>query len=384
MERKRAALALLQATISLLAYGERLFQASTLALHTISLSSYRSIASHNHLPMSIKSIWLLLPLLLLCSSLLAGSRFDESLDSNSRQTMPKWWYTVPHAVYVDHTLLSGFKENYKSDGIRVVNDPAYEQSTRIFMTVPILIKKKGFTLTSSLFYNIRYGQYNIDVNGQRVFTNKREAAFTTIAALNLTKVLKIKGKTVVMNGSVAYVARQIHEPQRVTGVVTTMVYLITNKKQSLAVGITGLIDNRALIPVLPVISYTRFMKQNWNLEMLLPAYIRFRKLHSGSFFTSMGIKAESLNSYYTGSWTNNGTVEWRNTNIKAFVGIEKQIFKTLWFNIETGYLNRFNSGFARPDADNRDLIVQGRFASNLYLNFGVFIKPDPTKKRKGK
>lgn len=327
--------------------------------------------------MSIKSIWLFLPLIFLCNNLLAGSRFDDSLDSNARQVMPMWWYTVPRAVFVDHTLLSGFKENYKNDNVKVINDPIYEQSTRIFMTVPIFIKKKGFTLTSSLFYNIRYGQYNVDVNGQRVFTNKRETAFTTIAALNLTKVIKVKGHPVIMNGSVAYVARQIHEPQRVTGVVTTMVYLITNKKQSLAVGITGLIDNRASVPVLPVISYTRFMKQNWNLEMLLPAYIRFRKLHSESFFTTMGIKAESLNNYYSGSWTSSGTVEWRNTNVKAFVGLEKRIFKTVWFNLETGYLNRFNSGFAKPEADNKDLIVQGRFASNLYLNFGVFIKPNP-------
>lgn len=313
---------------------------------------------------------------------MADGRFNDQVDSSGHQTMPLWWYKVPRAVFIDHTLLSGFKENYKNDDIRVVNDPVYEQSTRIFLTVPIFVKKKGFTLTSSLFYNIRYGQYNVDVNGQRVFDNERKTAFTTIAALNLIKVLRIKDKTVVMNGSVAYVARQIHEPQRVTGVVTTMVYLITNKKQSLAVGVTGLIDSRAAIPVLPVISYTRFMKKNWNMEMLLPAFIRFRKLHSESFFTTMGIKVESLNSYYTGSWTNNGTVEWRNTNVKAFVGLEKKIYKTLWFNVETGYLNRFNSGFAKPEANNKDLIVQGRFASNLYLNFGVFIKPDPNKRKK--
>ena len=300
----------------------------------------------------------------------------------SKQNVPLWWYTLPKAIYVDHTFFSGFKENYSNDKIKVTNDPLFEQSTRMMLTAPIFVKKKGFTLTTSLFYNIRYGQYNMDVNGVRVFHNKRQTAFTTIARINLIKVIKLKSLTIVLNGSAAYIARQIHEPQRVTGRLSGMVYLIANKKQSFAVGLVGIIDNRVLIPVLPLISYTRVMKNNWTTELLLPSFIRFRKIHNPGFFTTLGIKVDNFSSYYLGSWTSNGVVESRNTYVKAFVGLEKRLYKSVWFDMEAGYLNRFKGSFTKPEARNNETLVQGRFASNLYFNMGVFIKPSHKVRKK--
>lgn len=315
-------------------------------------------------------------MLLLLNACLLAAKPQQPADT-TKPVVPLWWYSLPRSVYIDHTMLSGFKEEFKNDKLTVKNDPLYEQNTRIMMTVPFLINKKGFTLTSSVLYNIHVGKYNVDVDNVRVLDKKTRVSYSTAASLTLLKVIPIRSVKLILRGSVSYIARQIHEPQRVTGVLTAMVSLRSNAKERLSVGITGIIDNRSPVPVLPVVSYFRRMKQHWNFELLLPSYLRFRKIHNASFFTLLGVKLDNRSSYYTGAVAGTGVIESRNNYVKAFVGLEKRLYKAVWVSFETGYLNRFSGKFTEPDAGSKDYLVKDNFASNVYMNVGLFIKPAP-------
>lgn len=197
-------------------------------------------------------------------------------------------------------------------------------------------------------------------------------------AINLTYFSRLLKKTAIYSASISTDGSDRHF-ERIRGLVTASLILKATPKTKMTLGLAGIIDPSAQIPVLPIFTYENRFNNGWVLDVLLPKKVLIRKdiFSNGRF--SLGTEMDNT-SFYT--YRSNNTYEFRQVAINSGVIYEHNLGGNFIGTFKTGIRANINSrAFNKQDSFN-DYIWKGTYKPSLYFNVGISYNPFERKRIK--
>lgn len=252
----------------------------------------------------------------------------------------------------------------------------------LFGSFPILKNPKQMILSASINYDFYRHDFNeIIFRGSNSNIPKPKSFSSFSTSLNLSKVVflqKLK-KPIILTGIVSARGKVFYRPQSLNGILSANLPLKINSKTMLTLGINGIIGGDVKLPIFPTVSYFAKINNALNLELILPLSAQVRYVESNRLAILAGAKLGPRNSFITNNITSlqnlNDVLEFNNTNIKFFLRTEKALNKFLWINAEAGYNHTIQSILNEPNRNMNEYLLKGKGYGNMYLNFGLFLRP---------
>jgi hypothetical protein len=139
-------------------------------------------------------------------------------------------------------------------------------------TIP-LITNSDWLVNASARYKyeaLKFGDYVKNSGAQPLIgLLPKEEFHLFTGALSISRFSVLFGKRMVYNGILSADASN-QEFGRVKGNVSATMILKRTKSTSIAVGVAGVIDRSAPIPILPIFSYQHEFGQEWLLDVFAP------------------------------------------------------------------------------------------------------------------
>ena len=237
------------------------------------------------------------------------------------------------------------------------------------------IKKRNWLLSTSL--NYRYTSIrneNPIIPGAETEENFHYHS----ESVNLSYFSRLFKKTAIYSASISADGSDQHF-ERLRGLVTASLVLKATPKTKMSIGLAGIIDPSAQIPVLPVFAYENRFNSGWVLDILLPKKVLVRKDVSSNGRLSLGTEMDNT-SFYT--YRNNNTYEFRQVALNSGVIYEHNLGGNFIGTFKTGLRANINSrAFNKQDSFN-DYLWKGTYKPSFYFNAGISYNPFERKRTK--
>jgi hypothetical protein len=267
---------------------------------------------------------------------------------------------------------------------------ADEQHYSIYGSVPIFKTKKGLSMKLNFDYD--YFTKNIDsigFNDQEFAKAVERDLSTAYASLNLSQKILIKKwkKHLVVTGSFSIAGEQYDDIDAYGGTFGLSMPLIYNAKTVLSVGVQGIFGDNVQVPVIPTVAYFTKLSKKLNLEIILPVSAQLRFTPSAKTSIAGGFKLGTQTPYMglfvPSLQSADHTLEFRNTQVRTFLGLEQAFGKMIWLNLEVGYNAVPNSTVNPTNIEFDNNVLEGTGFGNGYVQLGLFLRPVfPPKKKK--
>ncbi len=237
------------------------------------------------------------------------------------------------------------------------------------------IKKRNWLLSTSLNYH-----YTSIRNENSVIpgTETEENFHYHSESVNLSYFSRLFKKTAIYSASISADGSDQHF-ERLRGLVTASLVLKATPKTKMSIGLAGIIDPSAQIPVLPVFAYENRFNSGWVLDILLPKKVLVRKDVSSNGRLSLGTEMDNT-SFYT--YRNNNTYEFRQVALNSGVIYEHNLGGNFIGTFKTGLRANINSrAFNKQDSFN-DYLWKGTYKPSFYFNAGISYNPFERKRTK--
>lgn len=146
---------------------------------------------------------------------------------------------------------------------------------------------------------------------------------------------------------------------------------------SLTIGLTAIAAKSVKVTVIPTLAYSKLLNPKWNLEILLPSHTQVRHIASERMYLLGGLKFWQTQPYLENNTFAlfNDELEFTNSSVRAFFGVEKLIGKVIWFSAEAGYQHCMQSLISEPKQGVDDYLLKGNQIGNAYGRVGFFLRP---------
>ncbi|RLJ32994.1 hypothetical protein CLU97_2466 [Chryseobacterium sp. 7] len=190
-------------------------------------------------------------------------------------------------------------------------------------------------------------------------------------AINLSYFSKLFKKTAIYSASISTDGSEQHF-ERIRGLVTASLILKATPKTKMSLGLAGIIDPSAQIPVLPVFTYENRFSNGWVLDILLPKKVLVRKNISSNGRLSFGTEMDNT-SFYT--YHNNNTYEFRQVALNSGAIYEHNLGGNFIGTFKTGLRANINSRAFNKKESFNDYIWKGTYQPSFYFNAGISYNP---------
>ncbi|MFD3001374.1 DUF6268 family outer membrane beta-barrel protein [Pontibacter toksunensis] len=129
--------------------------------------------------------------------------------------------------------------------------------------------------------------------------------------------------------------------------------------------------------VLPGVLYNRTFNQNWGVESIFPANVRFRHNANEKTLFYVGYRLEGASYDIFADRTvlaQFDEVELRRTDIKGLLRMEREIYDFLWFAVEGGY-RRYYRHRLFDDVGSTDELITNDLSGAGYVAVELFLVP---------
>lgn len=267
---------------------------------------------------------------------------------------------------------------------------ADEQHYSIYGSIPIIKTKKGLSLKLNFDYD--YLTKNIDTisfNDQSFAKAVERDLSTAYASLNLSQKIMIKKwkKNLIISGSFSAAGEQYNDIDTYGGTFGVSMPIIYNKKTVLSIGLQAIFGEDVQVPVIPTIAYFTKLSKKLNLEIILPVSAQLRFTPSAKTSIAGGFKL-GTQTPYMGLFVPNlqsadHSLEFKNTQVRTFLGLEQALGKMIWLNLEVGYNSVPNSTVNPTNIEFEENLLEGTGFGNGYVQLGLFLRPVFPPKKKG-
>lgn len=257
-----------------------------------------------------------------------------------------------------------------------------EQAYSIYGSVPLFKTDKGLSLKLNFDYD--YSTKNVDTisfNNQEFAKAVERDLSTAFASLNLSQKILFKKwkKHLVIAGSFSVAGEQYTEIDTYGGTLGLSMPVIFNRKTILSIGLQGIFGENVQVPVIPTIAYFTKLSKKLNLEIILPVSAQLRFTPSAKTSIAGGLKLGMQTPYMDlvvpALQSADHALEFRNTQVRTFLGLEQAFGKMIWLNLEVGYNSVPNSTVNPTNIEFDDNVLEGTGFGNGYVRVGLFMRP---------
>ncbi|WP_316753190.1 DUF6268 family outer membrane beta-barrel protein [Pedobacter gandavensis] len=209
--------------------------------------------------------------------------------------------------------------------------------------------------------------------------NKRDFQYHS-ESLNLTRYATLFGKVVVFTAS-AIVDGSEHDFERVRGVLTGTIVLKATRQTQMAVGLIGLIDPGAIVPVVPSFSYKHQFRNGWLADVILPKGLLLRKNVFANGRFSIGSELENTFFYLYNVDKSGKTYSLNQMEINSGLTYEHHLGGSFIATVKSGMKNMIEAKVFEKSARQNDYIFKAIPEASLYFNIGLSFNPFGQKKK---
>lgn len=257
----------------------------------------------------------------------------------------------------------------KSEG-RVRN--AYQVETSINGN---FIVKKNWMLGATFNYNYISSSTELtDQDGKKRVTDNE--FFYHASALNFTYISKIFDKPVFFTASAVVDGSEKHF-ERVKGIATGSILLKADAKTKLAVGLVGIIDPTAQIPVFPMLTYEYKFKNGLMLDASLPKHFFLRKNLFSKGRISIGTEMDGTSFYLYDQFGTHDKYEFRQLEINSGLMYEHHLGGSFIVTLKSGIKNtpKGSSRIFKKNESFNTYLLKASPEANFYINAGLSFNP---------
>lgn len=237
------------------------------------------------------------------------------------------------------------------------------------------IVKKNWMLGATFNYNYISSSIELtDLDGtKRVEDNDFHYH---ASALNFTYISKLFDKPAFFTASIIVDGSEKHF-ERVKGIATGTILLKTNAKTKMGIGLIGVIDPTAQIPVIPMFTYEHKFNNDLLLDASLPRHFYIRKNLFSNGRISLGTELDGTSFYLYDQFGTNGKYEFRQLEINSGFMYEHHLGDSFIATFKTGMRNT-PSGSSRVFRKNESFdsyILKTSPKPTFYINAGLSFNP---------
>lgn len=193
-------------------------------------------------------------------------------------------------------------------------------------------------------------------------------------SLNFGYFAKLLDKMVVYSGSVVVDGSQKNF-ERVKGLVTATMILKANLKTKMTLGLVGIVDPSAQIPVIPTFSYEHKFRGNWILDVVLPQRLLLKKEVFGNGRISLGGELDGTGLYLYQFNRSSGTHEFRQVEINMGAIYEHYFGGSFIGTVKTGYKSITSGRVFEKSKSFDNYLFEAKPNGAMYLTLGVSFNP---------
>lgn len=263
-----------------------------------------------------------------------------------------------------------FLENKKNAGHLKNN---YRIKTGVLLPV---YKTNKLNLSAAL--NYKYEVYDFDrFEKTGGFLEAAKTEYHTFSsAINFTSSTKFFNKRLIYSASI--IADGSNKTfGRVKGNLLAIVNLKQTATTNFGVGLTGIIDASAQVPILPVIIYQhKFAKPGWSIDAIVPQRIYLRKEISKSSRLSLGSELQNELLYVNvNNYAMNTTYDYRQFEIKSGLVYEYNLGNNIIATTKAGIRNIVQTRATNKGEAAKDYVYDAKQDATWFFSLGFSYSP---------
>jgi hypothetical protein len=159
--------------------------------------------------------------------------------------------------------------------------------------------------------------------------------------------------------------------QRIKGLASAIIVLKRTENTTITVGVVGLLDRSAIIPIAPVFTYQHNFRSGWQLDFIMPKSLLMRKdiLKNGRLAIGTELNSESFYLELPGL-NPHATYEYNQLEINSGLSFEYHLNRNLILSFKTGFNNVLDSKITESGKKTNDYILDTKQDPQFYVNLG--------------
>lgn len=239
-------------------------------------------------------------------------------------------------------------------------------------------KSQRFVLTNTFLYKYEsYGFGDIyNFNSNLTHTRPIQDFHYFAEALSATYVSSLFKKPIIYNATVIVDGNE-DNVQRVKGFVTASLVLKKTANTTITIGLLAIADPSSIIPIAPLFTYNHeFVDSKWQLDVVLPKSIFFRRSLLENGRISLGTEFDSENFYLNLKKPQlNGIYEVNSLELKSGVTYEYHIDRKIIGTFKAGINNIISTRITEKGERTDKYIYENRQDPNAYFRIGLSYNP---------
>ena len=239
-------------------------------------------------------------------------------------------------------------------------------------------KSQRFVLTNTFLYKYEsYGFGDIyNFNSNLTHTRPTQDFHYFAEALSATYVSSLFKKPIIYNATVIVDGNE-DNVQRVKGFVTASLVLKKTANTTITMGLLAIADPSSIIPIAPLFTYNHeFVDSKWQLDVVLPKSIFFRRSLLENGRISLGTEFDSENFYLNLKKPQlNGIYEVNSLELKSGVTYEYHIDRKIIGTFKAGINNIISTRITEKGERTDKYIYENRQDPNAYFRIGLSYNP---------
>ncbi|RZJ65524.1 MAG: hypothetical protein EOO50_13335 [Flavobacterium sp.] len=275
------------------------------------------------------------------------------------------------SVSYDYAGKSDYKVDFKDTDIDESGEFTRSRM-QVYAWIPIIQKRKITVSLAETYTREDITLRNV-VNPSGVYVNGNETLEDFNTSINVNYRTKLFSKQLVLNGSVFVGTSPAFEYQKLTGSVYGLLILKDSPRTIYSVGLAGLIDPSAPLPVIPAATYWhRFDDPRWELDVIFPQTAKIRRSNIGKGWVSAGADLVSPSFFIRNVPGQSASYESAFNEITPNIGYDKLFFsKSILLTVQGGYRYAMKGRLVEVNDPARDRIADVEFNSGWYVKGGI-------------
>jgi hypothetical protein len=131
--------------------------------------------------------------------------------------------------------------------------------------------------------------------------------------------------------------------------------------------------------ILPVVSFNKNFNEKWDIESILPAFVKLRYKYNGGLhwintieLDGASYKINSLNA----SIPNSTNIHLHRSDIQFKTRIEKKISGWFWLGADVGFNENLVYNVTNSNRSRNKILFNNSIKTSLLFNFSIFLSPN--------
>lgn len=237
-----------------------------------------------------------------------------------------------------------------------------------------LMKGKNWTLGTLVGYRLlSVDVLQPDLSTQHMHLEKQDYHYHH-ESLNFTYYSRLFGKMAIYSASLMTDGSE-KGFERVRGMLMGNLVLKATREVQMTIGVVGLLDPSAIVPVIPTFTYKKQYSQGWIVDLVLPKAFYLRKTIFGNGRASFGSELDN-NTFYLYDFAGLPHVQTFNQmNLNSGLLYEHNLGRSFIAMIKTGMRNSVRSRVSEKNKSQNDFIYEASTDPSFYFNVGLSFNP---------